>query len=613
MPADKRFGSTDSFLEASTWNFRMGRPLANVGFVQALLNFGHFDAYDFFLADAAAAQAWEKSLSKWVPDAQSRARVQVHTQTQLHQALRQRTYQVFHQGDFTYFMPHLVALRNSLENNPFSVTGITHSLDSLQHRFLQLSLAGLQAYDAVVCTSSAAQMLVRRKFAEVQELLARRFAVRLPLQVQTPCIALGIDDSCYAPADPDAVATQRLAARQSLQISPETLVYLAVGRLSLRAKADWSPYLELFAQMRAAGALQKTLVVLAGGAAPEAEQLLRGLVQRYRLQDHVRLVVNFSPAQKARLFAASDIFLALIDNLQETFGLSVIEAMAAGLPVIAADYDGLRDSVQHGKEGLLIATLTSTELPTCLQESLGLLDPSIVRLVAGQMTAVDLQALRHAMDLLAADVALRRRLGSAARRRAEAYRWPGIIAAYETLWTELAARARPAPTAASVPHEGPKGLGPATARPPAAAGPAGPAPTAHDVPPGPAAATAGALPSTSFAALLGGDGLHAYRGFVTHLLRATDQFERSERGTALVAGQPVDLTRYEDIARLLNPQVEAALLQACGQSCAVAQLRRLGLQAGAHSVGDVDFQLSWLAKHGLVKLLGKGQGSGKDT
>ena len=37
--------------------------------------------------------------------------------------------------------------------------------------------------------------------------------------------------------------------------------------------------------------------------------------------------------------AASDMALFLVDNLQETFGLAVAEAMAAGLPVVASDWD----------------------------------------------------------------------------------------------------------------------------------------------------------------------------------------------------------------------------------------------------------------------------------
>jgi hypothetical protein len=38
-------------------------------------------------------------------------------------------------------------------------------------------------------------------------------------------------------------------------------------------------------------------------------------------------------------------FLFPIDNVQETFGLAPIEAMAAGLPVIVSDWDGMKDTV----------------------------------------------------------------------------------------------------------------------------------------------------------------------------------------------------------------------------------------------------------------------------
>ncbi len=47
----------------------------------------------------------------------------------------------------------------------------------------------------------------------------------------------------------------------------------------------------------------------------------------------------------------------LIDNMQESFGLTPIEAMAAGLPRVISDWDGYRDSVQHGEDGFLIRTI----------------------------------------------------------------------------------------------------------------------------------------------------------------------------------------------------------------------------------------------------------------
>ena len=50
------------------------------------------------------------------------------------------------------------------------------------------------------------------------------------------------------------------------------------------------------------------------------------------------------------------------DNLQETFGISIIEAMAAGTAaVVASDFSGYRDLVLHGKTGLLIPSLAPSD------------------------------------------------------------------------------------------------------------------------------------------------------------------------------------------------------------------------------------------------------------
>jgi glycosyltransferase involved in cell wall biosynthesis len=52
------------------------------------------------------------------------------------------------------------------------------------------------------------------------------------------------------------------------------------------------------------------------------------------------------------LFRASDI--ALLVSRQEGFPLVVLEAMRAGLPVIASDVGGIREAVLHGNTGLLV-------------------------------------------------------------------------------------------------------------------------------------------------------------------------------------------------------------------------------------------------------------------
>ena len=48
---------------------------------------------------------------------------------------------------------------------------------------------------------------------------------------------------------------------------------------------------------------------------------------------------------REKAYSGADIFTFPIDNTQESFELAPIEAMAAGLPMIASDWDGLRDTV----------------------------------------------------------------------------------------------------------------------------------------------------------------------------------------------------------------------------------------------------------------------------
>ena len=49
---------------------------------------------------------------------------------------------------------------------------------------------------------------------------------------------------------------------------------------------------------------------------------------------------------------------ALSDNIQETFGLTPVEAMAAGLPCVVSDWNGYKDTVADGETGFRIPTTT---------------------------------------------------------------------------------------------------------------------------------------------------------------------------------------------------------------------------------------------------------------
>ena len=71
----------------------------------------------------------------------------------------------------------------------------------------------------------------------------------------------------------------------------------------------------------------------------------------------VHWVDGNDPDAVGELWAAADVFLSLVDNVQETFGITPVEAKAAGLPVVASDWDGYRSTIREGVDGFLIPTL----------------------------------------------------------------------------------------------------------------------------------------------------------------------------------------------------------------------------------------------------------------
>ena len=138
---EKRFGSLDTFVEVGDWTYRMGRPVANEGFLTALLTQGTFDTYEFFCPDLHHMDAFMQRVEELVPDSTCLARVRPSLQIALPESLQTTEYFAFHMGDFTYAMPRLVALRNRLAPEPFPVTGITHSLDAVGMTLRYLELA----------------------------------------------------------------------------------------------------------------------------------------------------------------------------------------------------------------------------------------------------------------------------------------------------------------------------------------------------------------------------------------------------------------------------------------------------------------------------------------
>jgi len=91
------------------------------------------------------------------------------------------------------------------------------------------------------------------------------------------------------------------------------------------------------------------LVLIGDGT---ARQTLEMLSAELGITDRVTFTGALPFEQIPRYLKAADLFA--FASVTETQGLVTIEAMAAGLPVVAVDGPGTRDIVEHGKQGFLV-------------------------------------------------------------------------------------------------------------------------------------------------------------------------------------------------------------------------------------------------------------------
>lgn len=99
-----------------------------------------------------------------------------------------------------------------------------------------------------------------------------------------------------------------------------------------------------------------------GDALPDLKQLAESL----QLGDHIHFTGHVSHEEKVRLINES--WLVVNTSSKEGWGLTVIEANACNVPVIAADSPGLRDSVVNGKTGLLYEYGNTAQLAKAVVE-----------------------------------------------------------------------------------------------------------------------------------------------------------------------------------------------------------------------------------------------------
>ncbi len=152
----------------------------------------------------------------------------------------------------------------------------------------------------------------------------------------------------------------RRICRKDYGFCDEAIVILSLSRLipvkgvhllieSFALVAQENPFLRL---------------LVAGSGEPDYKQQLEDRASALGIQEKVRFLGNVTQTEK--VFAAADLFVAPY-LWPEAFGLSILEAMAAGLPVIGSRSGGIAELLGKGEYGLLFDEKDVKGLSKCLK------------------------------------------------------------------------------------------------------------------------------------------------------------------------------------------------------------------------------------------------------
>jgi glycosyltransferase involved in cell wall biosynthesis len=170
------------------------------------------------------------------------------------------------------------------------------------------------------------------------------------LRCASSVISNGVDLTSYCPG----AGSDEIRDRYGLRA--DCPVILTVGRLSREKGVD--------VLLDAAARLTQDAQFAIAGTGPD-EDRLRAQAERLGLAgDRVRFLGFVPAAVLPAVYRLADVFA--IPSVAELQSLTTMEAMATGVPVVAADAHALRELVDHGRNGFLVPPGRPDELAACL-------------------------------------------------------------------------------------------------------------------------------------------------------------------------------------------------------------------------------------------------------
>jgi glycosyltransferase involved in cell wall biosynthesis len=414
-----------------------GRRVAGESFLKGFLKHGQVDEFVILAKSSNEAAEVGTLLSKTRPDKKLRAVSLLRPQSMapveaLYYPAANISGEAWRRADYG--------------SGAWAICGVTHttSTPGIMQGLFDLRMAPVMEWDAVICTSRAVQSAVLTQMDLIDNHIRHRFGAEPPPRPMFPVIPLGVHTEDFTRSE-----AARTDLRTRLGATDTDVVFATIARLSPHEKFDPIP---IFISMQAAARdLPKGIkmhVVMCGiFRQPYARKVFEDGAAR--LMPDVGFLLldgDKAPERKATLSGA-DVFLFMIDNIQETFGLAPLEGMSAGLPVLASDWDGLKDTivpeVGFRVKSRMLGPLHHVNESLRLQG--GIDDYTQYCAAVSAMTELDMVDMKAKILALASNPDLRARMGQAALRHVQThYDWNAVIPQMQALWAEQIAAKRAA-------------------------------------------------------------------------------------------------------------------------------------------------------------------------
>ncbi len=414
----------------------LGRQSAGESFLKGYVRFSGVDNFYCYTDHPQKFAAFSEQLTSWsVSEPQTRW-INPMTVGKLQEP-----------GCFFYSGPSLGSFawqRRHVGSSRYSLCGLTHTISSLEvmEAFGDLAVAPFEEWDALICTSKSVKDTVDHVLAQWTEYLQERNGGKVKLPVQLPILPLGILCEDFEPTEEAEVWRNTFRAEHGIE--KDDVVILYMGRFAAHAKAHPLPMYQAL-EKAAQKTDRKIHLVQAGWFATKAieDQFKSGAIKFCPSVNTIFLDGRLKGVRQ-HVWHAADIFTSLSDNIQETFGITPVEAMAAGLPVVATDWDGYRETVRDGIDGILVRTTLpapgcGADLAYRYQVGVDSYDRFVGQV--GLFTNVDTEACTEAYLTLINNPELRHKMGAAGKKRARSvFDWRVLVPQYQDLWEGLAER-----------------------------------------------------------------------------------------------------------------------------------------------------------------------------